>query len=80
MGSIVLEQLRNSALDLPEKERAELAHDILASLDGPADDGVRQAWATEIERRIAEIDAGHVDLVEADEVMRRVLKRTRRPQ
>ena len=36
------------ALRLGEDERAELAAEILASLDGPADPDADEAWADEI--------------------------------
>ena len=34
------------------KVRAEVAAELLASLDGPADPDAEEAWATEIERRV----------------------------
>lgn len=40
-----------TALNLTVDERAELAAELLASLDGEPDDDVEAAWATEIERR-----------------------------
>lgn len=39
------------ALQLPLPERAELAADLIASLDGEPDEDVEAAWAAEIERR-----------------------------
>ncbi len=39
------------ALELPLDERAELAAELLASLDGKPDAEVEAAWAKEIERR-----------------------------
>jgi putative addiction module component (TIGR02574 family) len=45
------ESLRQMALLLPLEERAELAADLLASLDGEPDADVEAAWAMEIERR-----------------------------
>ncbi len=42
---------RGAALALPLDERAKLAADLLASLDGEPDDDVEAAWAAEIERR-----------------------------
>ena len=35
MGSPTLEKVRSYALSLSEGERAELAHSLIASLDGP---------------------------------------------
>ncbi len=44
-------KLLQDALELPLPERAELAADLLASLDGEPDKDVEDAWAAEIERR-----------------------------
>ena len=62
------------ALRLGEDERAELAAEILASLDGPADPDADQAWADEIRRRIASIESGAAKLEPWDEVKRRIEK------
>ncbi len=40
-----------TALSLSLDERAELAAELLASLDGEPDEDVETAWATEIEHR-----------------------------
>ena len=47
-------------LALPEKDRAELAHELLASLDSDADKDApsASALAAEIERRTDQIDCG----------------------
>jgi putative addiction module component (TIGR02574 family) len=47
-------KLLQDALELPVPERAELAADLLASLDGEPDDEVEAAWAAEAERRARE--------------------------
>jgi putative addiction module component (TIGR02574 family) len=62
------------ALRLDVDARAELAAEILASLDGPADPGAEAAWAAEIERRIAAIESGTARLEPWDEVRRRIEK------
>ena len=62
------------ALRLGEDERAELAAEILASLDGPADPDADEAWADEIRRRIASIESGAAKLEPWDEVKRRIEK------
>lgn len=46
------------ALDLPERNRAEIAAKLLESLDDDSDQDVDEAWAAEIERRCAALDAG----------------------
>ncbi|MFO7565741.1 MAG: addiction module protein [Enhygromyxa sp.] len=45
------ESLLSIALQLPVDERAELAAELLASLDGEPSPDVDAAWAKEIERR-----------------------------
>ena len=67
-----LQRLRSQILALSEAERAELAHDLLQSLDAPRDDGTEEAWDREITRRIAEIDSGQAELVDRAEFRRRI--------
>ena len=57
------QELLDRALSLPEPERAELATRLLESLESPFDPGVEEAWTQEIARRIAEIDAGKVEMI-----------------
>jgi putative addiction module component (TIGR02574 family) len=60
------------ALRLDDDARAELAAELLASLDGPVDQDAEQAWDAEIERRIAAIEAGQIPLEPWAEVRRRI--------
>jgi putative addiction module component (TIGR02574 family) len=60
------------ALRLDDDSRAELAAELLASLDGPADPDAEAAWAVEIERRVAAIEAGTVKLEPWEDVKRRI--------
>jgi putative addiction module component (TIGR02574 family) len=62
------------ALRLDEETRAELAAELLASLDGPADPDAEQAWSAQIERRIAAIEQGADPLEPWDQVRRRIEK------
>jgi putative addiction module component (TIGR02574 family) len=62
------------ALRLDLEARAEVAAELLASLDGPADPGTEAAWAVEIERRVAAIEAGTVKLEPWKDVKRRIEK------
>jgi putative addiction module component (TIGR02574 family) len=48
----------HEALQLELSERAELAAELLASLDGEPDEDVEDAWAAEIERRAARARSG----------------------
>lgn len=67
-----LQRLRSEVLALSEAERAELAHDLIQSLDAPRDNGVEDAWEREVSRRIREIDAGQAELVERTELRERI--------
>lgn len=62
------------ALRLDPKSRAELAAELLASLDGPADPDAEAAWAAEIERRVAAIEAGTAELEPWERVKHRIEK------
>ena len=52
------EKLLEDALKLALSERAELAAELLASLDGAPDADAEAAWAAEIERRAARARSG----------------------
>ncbi|MDX2170417.1 MAG: addiction module protein [Deltaproteobacteria bacterium] len=51
-------KLLEDALKLEVAERAELASELLASLDAEADDDAEAAWAAEIEARAARARSG----------------------
>ncbi|HET7687609.1 MAG TPA: addiction module protein [Candidatus Macondimonas sp.] len=66
-----LEQIEAMALALPIKQRGELAHRLIASLDGEPEgtpEEIAQAWDEEIARRLAEIDAGTAVLIPQEDV------------
>lgn len=58
MRSKTSQKVLDEALQLHVSERAEIAAELLASLDGAADDDVEAAWAAEIERRAARARSG----------------------
>lgn len=72
MATETLERLRSEVLALSEAQRAELAHDLIQSLDAPPDHGVEDAWDREILRRIAEVDAGQATFFDRVEFRRRM--------
>jgi len=78
MSSTTLEKLRTEALRLPETERAELARELVKSLDAPADDNVAEAWEKELLRRLAEIDAGTAEFIDREELRNRMRARLNR--
>jgi putative addiction module component (TIGR02574 family) len=62
------------ALRLGTKARAEIAAELLASLDGPADADAEQAWEAEIRRRVEALETGTERLEPWDDVKRRIEK------
>jgi putative addiction module component (TIGR02574 family) len=61
-----------AALKLPAEQREELIEELSASLDAS---DLGEYWEAEIERRIADVDAGKVKTVPADEVYARLRQR-----
>lgn len=66
--SRAVKDLYDKAAELPPHDRAELAGLLLDSLEEGQDEGVEQAWATEIERRMADYRAGRIKTVSWQEV------------
>jgi putative addiction module component (TIGR02574 family) len=62
---------------LPAEERAALAYDLLASLDGPPGADAAEAWA-EIATRLDELESGQSQTVGGEEALRRIDERLRR--
>lgn len=60
------------ALRLEPDSRADVAAELLASLDGPADPNAEAAWDAEISRRVAAIESGTVPLEPWADVKRRI--------
>lgn len=65
--SSTLEALEAEALLLSATERARLVDRLIDSLDN--DPAVEDAWATEVERRNAEIESGAVSLISGPEAL-----------
>ena len=64
-----VEVLEAEAMKLTAEERARLADRLIASLSEDAQ--IQEAWAVEVERRIAEIEAGRAPVVPAAEAIAR---------
>ena len=62
------------ALRLDEEARAQLAAELLASLDGPSDPDAEAAWQAEIEQRVTALKAGQIKLEPWEDVKRRIEK------
>lgn len=78
MSSATLKRARDLALELPENERAALAHELLSSLDGPPDADAQQAWEVEITKRLDALTAGNAPTLDVDEALGKIDARIRR--
>ena len=67
--------LFRDASELPERDRATLAGLLIESLEAEPDPDVEAAWNDEIQRRVADIDAGNVETIPWEDVRRRLLDR-----
>lgn len=56
------DELLARALDLPVDERLSLAAKLIDSVEGPEDPEWSSAWAAELDRRMAQVEAGEVEL------------------
>ena len=63
------------AAELSERDRATLAGLLIELLESESDPEVEAAWAAEIERLVAELDAGAVKTIPWEEVRQRLLDR-----
>jgi putative addiction module component (TIGR02574 family) len=61
-----------AALQLPARDRADIAGILLWTLDTREDPNVEAAWAAEVERRIADMDSGKVKLEAWNRARRRL--------
>ncbi|MEO8379305.1 MAG: addiction module protein [Acidobacteriota bacterium] len=65
-------QVLNEALELPERDRAEVAAKLIQSLDRGSEENVDAAWAAEIERRCRDRDAGRTTGSDWEDVRQRI--------
>ena len=66
--SSLLDELSKKAQALAVEERAQLAQELLESVERESDPAVQQAWETEITSRIAKYERGEAKLIPAAEV------------
>jgi putative addiction module component (TIGR02574 family) len=76
--SLNAETLIASALKLPSEERARIAAELIASLDGIPEAGVEAAWDIEVGRRIAQVDQGELELLDWNDVKANVAQALKR--
>jgi putative addiction module component (TIGR02574 family) len=68
-----LQDLKNAAAGLSLDERAELAQFLLRSLDDQQEEGAQAEWLALAERRMAEVRAGKVVGIPAENVLNDLL-------
>ena len=68
-------ELFEEAMRLDAKERATLMRLLIDTLDNESEEGSEDAWRAEIDRRIAELDAGTVDTIAWEELRARLYQR-----
>lgn len=74
----IVEDLFAKAVMLPEQDRAALAALLLDSLeDDASDEDVEEAWAAEVQRRMANYRAGNVQTIGWSELRERLHRRVR---
>lgn len=78
MTSAALKKVQSEAMSLPQDERAELARELIKSLDEPHDADAAAAWDDEILRRLDSVDAGTAGTIDRDEFRRRIAERLRK--
>ena len=64
-----VKKIISDALELPPSLRALVAEQLIESLDEEVSPELSPAWRAEILRRCAQIDAGSVELLDANDVM-----------
>lgn len=69
--------LLSTALTLPVRERAKIAHELLVSLDDGADSDAAEAWVAELEQRAREARSGSVATEDWAAVRARLVDRWR---
>lgn len=66
-----LKEIEAQAMALSARERGELAHRLIASLDGEPEgtpEEIAAAWDEEIARRVADMEAGRTQWIPAEQV------------
>lgn len=68
---MTIDELKRQALRLDPSDRADLARELLESLDALSEPEVERLWLEEAERRRVEVQSGNVVPIPMDEVFAR---------
>ena len=77
MSTEPLENLRSQAFTLSNSDRAELARDLIRSLDAPSDRDAEQAWEREIAQRLSQVENDQAELLSREEFRKRLQEKMR---
>jgi len=58
LNMLTVDKMRSAVMSLSASERASLAHELILSLDDPAEDDLSGAQETEIQRRLKMVREG----------------------
>jgi putative addiction module component (TIGR02574 family) len=72
MAVVDIERILKEAKALPESDRARLAQELVATLDGPADADAVAAWDSELEKRLSDLRSGNAELLSREDFNRRL--------
>ena len=68
-----VKEISEATKQLNLEERAQLAGELLLSLDEPSSSELERLWLDEAERRLADFRSGKTQGISADEVFRRAI-------
>ena len=72
---MTIDELKAEALGLTPESRADLARELLTSLDSLSDGEIERLWLDEADRRLAQLDRGEASADPSDVVLARVRAR-----
>lgn len=75
--STLLDELAKQARSLALEERAQLAQQLMESVEQESDPDVQEAWESEVASRIAKYERGEAKLIPAEEVFAAARRLTR---
>ena len=72
-------EVLEKALTLSTQDRGLLIDRLIESLDeGPAEEGVEEAWSEEIKGRVDDVRSGKVKTIPGEQVLRELAKKVQR--
>lgn len=65
----IIEELKNKAMSLPGKQRAQLAESLVQSLENET---IEQVWITEVKKRRDEVRQGNVKPISGEAALSKI--------